>query len=446
MYNASTGAVLAGFPKKLQTFFGVPAPSPAGCDSAHNNQPFLSDPRIAWDPGTGRWFAATLQVENAFGVATGCTFASRYWVAVSASGDPTSTWHVYAFNTANLLASPSAADYTQLGFNGDGIFIGGNQFNQAGSAYVGAWSLGIPKAVAQAGGAISSIGGFGGFTASDGSATRLLDTVQPTVSYGDGAGGPSGEILISSFNESVTENKVVVYDFSNVLNQQSQGKKLSGVVVTLGHAYAQPPNADNYPSCMNCLETIDNRISATPVYMNGNVYATHDTAVNNGTTTNANVHWMVIHPVLQQTTTAGCSLCSTITTGTYRIDDQYLTYGGTTDDWFGVIQPDREGNVFMAYEYGSTSGHVSPSSVYIARRVTLVRGASWGGPSSSGGIFLRLAANATNNSRWGDYEAAAFEGWGRNPNSILFATEYAHSGGDWGTHIDRVSYKNNSQN
>src|SRR5262245_18637387 len=45
VYDAKTGAIKAGFPKGLQAFFGVPAPSPAGCDSAHANQPFLSDPR-----------------------------------------------------------------------------------------------------------------------------------------------------------------------------------------------------------------------------------------------------------------------------------------------------------------------------------------------------------------------------------------------------------------
>jgi hypothetical protein len=432
-YNGSTGALLAGFPKSAQTFFAVPAPAPAGCDGAHANRPFLSDPRVAWDPVTGRWFAAILQVENAFGIAPGCAFLSRYHVAVSATTNPTGAWNVYHINTANLVGSPSAADYTQMGFNSEAIFIGGNQFNQAGTAYNGAWTLAIPKATAEAGGAIGAISGFGHYVASDGTASRLLDTVQPVVSYGDGFGGPAGEILISSFNEAITESKVVVFDFSNALKQQGHGQTLSSVILTT-KAYSQPPSADNYPSCVNCLETIDNRISATPVYMHGNVYATHDTAVNNGVAVNANVHWMVVEPVLSQTTVAGCTVCSTITAGSHLIDNQYVTYGGTTDDWFGAIQPDREGNLFLAYEYGSTSGKTSPSSVYIARRATAAVGASWG----DGGAFLKIAANATTNTRWGDYEAVAFEGWGSN--GIVFATEYAGAGGDWATHIDRVNY------
>ena len=236
----------------------------------------------------------------------------------------------------------------------------------------------------------------------------------------------------------MTESKVVLYDFSNALAQQSHSQTLSGVVIPT-KAYAQPPLADNYPSCTNCLETIDNRISATPVYMHGNIYAAHDTAVNNGTATNANVHWMIIRPVLTQVSVAGCTECGQITTATRAIDTEYLTYGGTTDDWFGVIQPDREGNIFMAYEYGSTTFHTSPSSIYVARRATLAPGSNWG----DGGVFLKAGPNATTNTRWGDYEAVAFEGW--NSNGIVFATEYPAVGGNWATHIDRVGYTSMAQ-
>jgi hypothetical protein len=438
VYNTA-GAIQAGFPKSLQAFAGVPAPSPAGCDSSHANQPFLSDPRVIYDPVTARFTVAFLQVEDAFGIATSCTFVSKYWVAVSKTSDPRGAWTVYQFDTRNLVGSGnSAADYTQLGFNSQAIFIGGNQFNQAGTAYNGAWTLAIPKATAEAGGAIPSISGFGGYTANDGTATRVLDTVQPVNSFGDGFGGPATEFLISSFNENIAESKVVVFAFSNPLKHQGQGQKLTGVIVTT-RSYSQPPLADNFPACTNCLETIDNRISGTPVYMHGNIYAAHDTAVNNGTSTNANVHWMIVEPVLNQLAVAGCTECGAITTSTRVLDNQYLTYAGTTDDWFGVIQPDREGNVFLGYEYGSTSGHVSPSSVYIARRATAAAGASWG----DGGFFLKQASTSTTNSRWGDYEAASFAGW--NGNYVWFGTEFAGANHDWATHIDKVNYQNLAQ-
>jgi hypothetical protein len=423
----------------LQKFFKVPAPSPAGCDPDSGNQPFLSDPRIAYDPNTGRWVAAVLQVENGFGLSPGCTFASRYWVAVSKSGNPTKQWTIYAFDTGNIFGGlTNAADYTQLGFNSEAIFIGGNQFDAADPfAYRGAWTLAIPKATAESGGAIPSISGFNGYTAGDGTATRTLDTVQPVVSLGDGSGGPAGEILISSFNESITESKVVVFDFSNALGALNVGtcdsthQCLSSVILSGLEDYSQPPLADDYPDCTDCLETIDNRISATPVYMHGNVYFTHDTAVDNGSFVNANVQWGIVKPVLDQTAIGGCTICSVITGDTSLVDNGYLTHPGTTDTWFGVIQPDREGNVFIAYEYGSTSGAVSPSSAYIARRATAT---DW----PDNGFFLMEAINETFNTRWGDYEAASFAGW--NSNQIWLATEYSDTTFDWGTNLSRVNY------
>jgi hypothetical protein len=440
VYDAKKGKA-KGKPIDLGKFFKVPAPAPKGCDPDDENLPFLSDPRAFFDPSTNRFVVAVLQVEGApgFGIAPDCDFVSRYWVAVSKNDNPSGKWYVYGFDTSSVVAAGGAADYTQLGFDGEAIFIGGNEFDATTGDYNGAWTLAIPKATAEAGGAIPSLDGFGGYTADDGTANppgRLLDTVQPVVSLGDGSGGPPGEILIGSFNESAdstppapTENKVVLFDFSNALEQQGSGQTLSQIVLSGLDPYAQPPLADDYPDCTDCLETIDNRISATPVYMHGKVYATHDSAVDNGDDVNANVQWMIVKPVLDQPT-SGCTLCTTISADTTLDDSGFITYPGSTDTWFGAIQPDREGNPFIGFEYGSTTGSVSPSSAFVARRVTAT--------SFDDGQFLRVATNGTDNSRWGDYEAVTFDGW--DSNNIWFATEYSDTTRDWGTHLDKVKY------
>ena len=437
VYDAKKGKA-KGKPIDLGKFFKVPAPAPKGCDPDDENLPFLSDPRAFFDPSTNRFVVAVLQVEGApgFGVAPDCDFVSRYWVAVSKNDNPSGKWYVYGFDTSSVVASGGAADYTQMGFDSEAIFIGGNEFDSTSGDYNGAWTLAIPKATAEAGGAIPSLDGFGGYTANDGSGDRLLDTVQPVVSLGDGSGGPAGEILIASFNESdqsdppaPTENQVVLFDFSNALAQQSSPQTLSQIVLSGLDAYAQPPLADDFPDCTDCLETIDNRISATPVYMHGKVYATHDSAVDNGDDVNANVQWMIVQPVLDQPT-SGCSLCTTISADTTLADSGFITYPGSTDTWFGAIQPDREGNPFIGFEYGSTTDQISPSSAYVARRVT---GTSFGTQS-----LLKLATNGTDNVRWGDYEAVTFDGW--DTNNIWFATEYSDTTRDWGTHLDKVKY------
>lgn len=437
VYDAKNGKA-KGKPIDLGKFFKVPAPAPKGCDPDDENLPFLSDPRAFFDPSTNRFVVAVLQVEGApgFGVAPDCDFVSRYWVGVSKNDNPSGKWNIYGFDTSSVVAPGGAADYTQMGFDSEAIFIGGNEFDSTTGDYSGAWTLAIPKATAEAGGAIPSLSGFGGYMANDGTVDRLLDTVQPVVSLGDGSGGPAGEILIASFNESdqsdppaPTENQVVLFDFSNALAQQSSPQTLSQIVLSGLDAYAQPPLADDYPDCTDCLETIDNRISATPVYMHGLVYATHDSAVDNGDDVNANVQWMIVEPVLDQPT-SGCTLCTTISAETTLDDSGFITYPGSTDTWFGAIQPDREGNPFIAFEYGSTTAAIPPSSAYVARRVT---GTSFGTQS-----LLKLATNGTDNFRWGDYEAVTFDGW--DSNNIWFATEYSDTTRDWGTHLDKVKY------
>jgi hypothetical protein len=407
----------------------------ATCDPDSGNLPFLTDPRILYDPADHRFISAVLQVEGAFGVAPDCPETSLYWVAVSQTDDPTGAWNVYSVDT-HLLGGD--ADYTQLGFDNEGIFVGGNIFDQAGFTYLGAFVLGMSKAAMENNAAISPAG-FGGFTADE----QLLDTVQPVASYGVGDGGPAGELLISSFNTPKSAKGVVVWDFSNVLGAESTGtcdsghQCISGVVVkTL--KYSQPPLADDGDVCNDCLETIDTRISATPVYMLGNVYFTHDTAVKEHKLVNANVHWGIVHPVLDQTL-PGCGNCSRITTKTSLVDQGLITYSGETDTWFGAIQPDREGNLFVAFDYQSETNlsgglPVTPSSVFISRRATAAAGSGF----PDDGTFLKLSTDPTDDFRWGDYSAMGFDGW--ESDGVWFATQYSGSNNDWATHIDELGY------
>jgi len=260
--------------------------------------------------------------------------------------------------------------------------------------------------------------------------------------------------LISSFNTSKRDKSVVVWDFSNVNGDPWAGtcdsahQCISGVIVGTAK-YSQPPQADNGDLCHDCLETIDTRISATPVYMHGNIYFTHDTAVKVSGIINANVLWGIIQPATSQTV-FGCGQCSAITTKTKTVDQGYLTYAGETDTWFGAIQPDREGNLFVGFDYQSQTfdsdnnpGFTYPSSAYISRRATSAAGAGW----PDGGLFLHEGTGNIGDDpfsvrRWGDYSAIGFDGW--ETNNVWFATQYASNNGDddndWRTHIDELGY------
>ena len=129
LYNNS-GHLVAG-PTNAQVFFGVPNPTPAGCDT-FGTGPFLSDPRAFYDPNTGFFWAAMLQAENVEGlIGAKCKFLSKYWIA---NFNPnTGAGCVYSFDMA--LGTKNFADYTQFGFNRSTIGFTGNMFNQAGTAY-----------------------------------------------------------------------------------------------------------------------------------------------------------------------------------------------------------------------------------------------------------------------------------------------------------------------
>jgi hypothetical protein len=453
----TAGNLESGFPKSLQDFFGVPD---ATCDVDTGPLPFLSDPRVLYDPADHRFIAAALQIEGVWDIANNCPQTSLYWVAVSQTDDPAGAWNVYSVNTAmDVGFGQGFADYTQLGFNGEGVFIGGNLFEETGVFFVGSFVLALPKKDMENDSAISTPTGFGGFMAVDSNGKKqVLDTVHPAATYGAGDGGPPGEFLISSFNPDLGKSVkgVVVYDFSNALGAAQSvpgvcapGEQcLSGVVVKTTK-YSQPPLAGDGSFGPQLLETIDTRISATPVYMHGNVYFTHDTAAKvktNGVNfVNANVLWGMIRPVLDQNAVPGCTRCSVITTKTIRVDEGTITFPGQTDTWFGAIQPDREGNLFIGFDYQSTTTPVAePSSFYVARRATAQPGSGF-----DAGVPLKPGTNPTDDFRWGDYSAIGFDGW--DSDGIWFATQYSGTndgaGGScvsgtctWSTHVDKLGY------
>ena len=72
------------------------------------------DPRIVYDPFSERWFAAS---GNNLG--NSVTFPN-YLVAVSNASDPTLGWTGLEIETSGF------ADFPTLGFNADGVFLGGN--------------------------------------------------------------------------------------------------------------------------------------------------------------------------------------------------------------------------------------------------------------------------------------------------------------------------------
>ena len=429
IYSPS-GTLFTGFPKNLQKFFGVPNPSPAGCDS---HGPFLSDPRAAYDPNAQRFYVTVMQVEGGLGVGSGCTALSKVWFAVSATSNPTGTWHVYSLGIP-ATSSSAFSDYTQFGFDTQGLYWSFNVFDPTGTTLINNVVLGIRKAQLLSGAAFSDWF-FTGLNVNG----ILVDTIQPVESLGHNA-GPQGEIFVNSFNMdwgggncSSGCGSLVAWDFSNIAFSGGSNPGLSGVVIG-SDGYSLPPFADDPGTCSACVETLDTRISATPAYQHGQVYAALDTAVNNGSGANVpGILWFDISTYLNPGP-AACPQCTTINSSTGMLQQGYFYYSGADDAYFPTLMPDSEGNLTMGFQYSGSGTGTDPSQAYVGRRVTLPPGTM-----SDLGLYAVRSTTPSIQFRQGDYGASSWTGTG--DDAVWSAGEYSCAGtGDWCTEIWRNAW------
>ena len=89
LYN-NNGVLQSGWPKNSPRHSsGFPIPRPAAAIPPDRS---LSDPRAWFDAYDNRLGVAMLQVEGAGGIAAGCTFVTKYWIAISNTNNPSGTW------------------------------------------------------------------------------------------------------------------------------------------------------------------------------------------------------------------------------------------------------------------------------------------------------------------------------------------------------------------
>jgi hypothetical protein len=415
VYSPS-GTIQSGWPKNAQNFFGVP--NPGSCDT---HGPFLSDPRAFFDPVDKRFWAAILQVEGAFGL-NNCPEQTFYWEAVSQTNNPNGKWNVYQFNmqisSGPNSCSTCAADYTEFGFDQSSIYFSGNMFNQQGSAYVYAETWSVSKSAMESGSSVTAYG-FYDLTANG----VPVDTVQPVEN--EQTTGPGVGLLVDSFNMygdgsadcfTTACSGIIVWA---VNNPGTSSVSLSGVVVPTTKTYISPPNADE-PGCSQCIETIDTRITGTPVYQKNKITWSLDTGVNNGTQVVPGIYWGQVKPTIS----------GGVVTGGTITQDGYVNFSGDQDASFGAEMVTPLGKVLMVFD--TMSSTIDPSILYATRGTKLAKG------KFNTAVYLIQSTTPTNNSRWGDYEATSYTG--STSNNTWFASQYSGSNADWATYIGEVNF------
>lgn len=450
------GNVQAGWPVSAQNFFAVPDVFNAdgtACDAAHNNQPFTSDPRAIYDAADGRFWAAILQIEGApwFPAAPDCPFKSVYYIAVSQTSNPSGRWNVYEFD---MSMGPQAggqlfgADYTQIGINSQAVYFSGNMFGSNGGFYAEVFEAN--KAQMEKGQAHFTADGFfnlrGTGPGAPASNPFLADTVQPALNL-DNSTGTSETFVDTMDGPDVNTGHLcgftgggfadacsglVVWTMANPTGHDSGGAAptFSGTLVPSAPFIVSTPS--DQPTCNECIDSNDLRIPGTPVVRNGVVYAAWGTDINVGNNASKPAPGIIWEQV-------------NLGDGSSQ-SNYYSSFSGDEAATYPVLMPDSHGNVTMLFEH---MGHkVLPETRFIVKGAgdatfsgagqLLKAGESSYRPTLCGGKLIPVC-------RWGDYEAASFDGSG----NIWFAGQYANQfqgvatppafGRNWGTWIGGIA-------
>jgi hypothetical protein len=385
-----------------------------------------------------------LQVEDALGIAPDCPFKSVYYIAVSQTSDPRGAWNVYEFNMS--LDGAFAADFTQIGINGDAVYFSANMFGPATGLNGGFYAE-----VFEANKARMELG-QGGFTAdgffnlqAHGPGTTaatgpfIADTVQPALNldgnrsaeaFADTLDGPDPVTghFCGFFGGGAADacSGLILWQMTNPIGHDSGGAPplLTGSYVPSKPFVFSPP-ADQ-PSCNVCVDASDLRISATPVVSHGVMYAAWETALSNGTQIVPSIEWA-------QVEIGSPGTVDSSKTG-------YYSLSGDAAASYPALMPDGHGRIVMVFEHMSHS--VFPETRFIVK--------DEGGNFRGAGTLLKAGETSYRPQlcgtgtppvvcRWGDYSATSFDGAG----TVWFAGEYANAlnlgppqnGRNWGTWI-----------
>ncbi len=365
----------------------------------------LSDTRIKYDAQSGRWFAAEITIDGG----TTCCSNNSVLIGVSKTSDPTAGWNATSFNVAG---SGRFNDYPTLGVDANGVYIGTNDFNAAGTAFVGVTVTSIPKASLLT--AVPTVTGLSTFVQNTSSPT--IGTT-PQVVTNDGTGYTGAKIIA---NSSTNFNEIEL----TTINNTASPLATLGATVTKTIAFDGNTTNVRQPDGSRVIDGLDNRFSGTAYQVGNLIYAAN--AINNGNIGGSlapgsnSVHWLIINAT------------------TNAIVQEGLITDGTRDLWQPSIAANAFGDVVIGYNKAGADLNISSFAAV---------GHTVGGVLSFEAPLL-LQAGTVNNyrdgfgsstSRWGDYSATMIDP--TDPYTFWTIQELPFTSNRWGTWISAINVR-----
>ena len=111
----------------ITQFFKINPAGQAGPSS------FVSDPRCVYDASTKRFYALTLEADEANGLTQIPFLQAHTYFAVSKTGDPSGDWYIYNIDITNLThpTCPCIDDQPLMGFDSYGLYLSANEYSDA---------------------------------------------------------------------------------------------------------------------------------------------------------------------------------------------------------------------------------------------------------------------------------------------------------------------------
>jgi len=228
---------------------------------------FTYDPRIVYDPASGRWFATSLDATNP------TTGDNNIYVARSDTSDPTGDWDGLLFD-ADTVAPAEFHDYDTLALDADGLYTCTQDFDGGGNESC----YSIPKADLLL--AAPSIANMTRFEATPAGLPAVNGSIQAALDFGASVGrapllGTNGGALVRS----------------SILGAGAAGATLGAIVGITGDPGHAPPPAARQPS-VGPIENVAPRFVSNVVKQGTSLWAVHAVL---GSSSNSALRWYEIN-------------------------------------------------------------------------------------------------------------------------------------------------------
>jgi len=350
----------------------------------------LTDTRVLYDVGSGRWFASEITLD---------TTGAQVLLARTDTSDPSGTWRAVSFASNTGSLSP---DFDTLGVDSTGVYIGIDDFNLAGG-FTGVSFFSIPKSDL-----VANPPSLANMTRFD----NLDDTVIGYRIQGvtNPDPGPGQGVIIA-----IDSTTYQLFDRTTINGSGAAGATL-GTTVYIDNTYDAAPNPAAQPGGQT-VDAGDDRFSSFVRQIGSNIFMAN-TILQGGKDA---VHWMVL------------SEPSNTLLGEGIISD------ATHDFFYPSIAANHSGSVLLAF---NRSGPTSPDgniSIYAAVGTVTSNGVTMGSPFlvKQGTISNFHYVGDSAPYRWGDYSATMVDP--TDDNSFWTIQEIPASSTSWGTQITLIS-------